>query len=321
MTFRKKRKTITLRHYAFDKQGKIISSDYISYNIGRKGLQNFRGLQVYNNDRILFIAEDIYKRQLFSIDLEINPIKNKLVLLKRTRVAKKLDISKVIAQRDNNFVILDSKRKELKACHILASGFYDNCLYFDYEGYMEANGNEGLVEIILKGSHLIIVTENSNLDPSFYAMFGSNYPKKRPVYKSLYLKGYFPAFIGNKLYAASSKRVETHMFIEPHFMINAETSKGKYSAVLATDRDTKDPVELEFDYNVVDSLKDDISEIPHIYDIELYSNRTQTRFINFDDIKGNIKSMELLPSGDANKDVIDVKMHTTAKIEFPYKHD
>lgn len=313
---------IMIRHFIFDHKGSILDSELLKYDIARIGFTNYKGLELYNNDILVFLAQKKYSDDVHYLNLSIDFAKNQLHITNSFKVMSKVDLNQVFAQRDNKMISITTMKKQIlsSVCHIRLTGFKEKCRFYNLSGYKPLTKHNLLYDYFVKDNTLIVVTKDKKEQPSFWLSMGSN-KIQQSAFKPLIKKGY-PLLIGNRLYVANPDSINLSLAIEPHVFLNTDSGKSQLS-IQGTDNSGQKNVDIK--YELLRTVRTQIQNIPATFNVEISKkDKIVSVPVNLQGVRGNIKSIELHKIEDNSTSKItgaDVYLNFTEIVEFPYKHD
>lgn len=327
---------IFLRHFVFDDDENVIDSQLMKYEVACIGFVRYRGVQIYNNDKFMFIADKVIGNEgKYFVELLIDPIKNSLHTNNMGPIKFDTDLNTIYAQRENKMIQILHLKKDrttkkedhdaskdktvVSVCHILQTGYKDKCSFYDLSNFSGLKHDGNPIDYIVKDNLLVLTTRSKMGVPHFFASFGKRFMGFNR-YKPFTGTGY-PLVMGNRLFIANKHGIQTHLAVEPHLIVKGSNSKGE---VILKGKDADGEKSVKIPISVVNEEKEyySIESVPRVYDIELGPKSEHiSTFFDFRLVKGNIKKVELVSSNSNKNSAIQVKLVSSESVNFSYDHD
>lgn len=322
---------INMHYFIIDPNEGIIDISSIEYDIERAGYSEYRGIQIHNNLQLVLLARKKYgNSQIRLVELKIDLNLKKIVVEKSYPVFSRLHFSSLVEVKDNQSVQMFMNSQgiidRISVCHIRRmKDDINQCIYHSLADQKIKLKNEEILDYILRDRILILVFSSKESSKVRFVGSIGTFDLDSKLYPPLSESGY-PLIIGNLIYKIQDSKVSVYPAISPHLVIDAK--KLKDGQIQVTGIDAEDSKTITIQIQVIKQLRNDISNAPPIFDIEINSNDKQDKFQSFslESVVGNVKSVELkLEKEQEDRTFLDeqlsVKIKVSETVDFPFKHD
>ena len=314
--------SIKLRSFEFSTQNplKVKESILFEKKIRSRGLKNFHSLSVFNNDKLMFMADSINGKSKFFVELRLNFNKMTLRVLRKIKIEHITELFSVHEVVDGHLVLWNSRRKELKLCNILRYRFHDNCRVFkDFRVKPE----QDLVSISHRRGFAVVHLENVKKNSSSVVVIHGNsnaFDDNR--YKPIVFQDRIPLVVEDLLLLVKNTSIESHLLMEPHFELSVpsdEKSGYKKLQMSATDSGhNKTSVPLSVSYRVFKNLANKLQGSDKRGDFEVFGNYHFIHQLKLEKLEGNIKGYHLAPAKGQEDIFVKAEVRTTEEIPYPF---